>query len=153
MYSKPAGAARQALWGEPCLAARVRRVHRVVTRRYDHALARHDLTAAQLDLLMTLLTTEDAVRCIDLARALQMERSTVTRNVQRLRVRGLVASDPGPSGREAQVRVTAAGRAAAEHAAEAWFGVQQEIRARLGDEGVAALELLAHRLTDDEETS
>lgn len=139
--------AQQRLWDEPCLAARVRRVHRVVARRYDAALQAHGLTAAQLDVLMTLLTAKHPMRRIDLARALETERSTVTRNLERLQARGLVASaDTGPVG-EVDVKVTAAGRRATEGAAEAWLAAQRATRDLLGDDGVAALELVARRLT------
>jgi DNA-binding MarR family transcriptional regulator len=135
------------LWEEPCLAARVRRVHRVVARLYDEALRGHRLTAAQLDVLMTLLTAQQPMRRIDLARALATERSTVTRNLDRLQARGLVSSvETGPVG-EVHVEVTEAGRHAAESAAEAWSAAQRAAHDRLGDDGVAALELVAQRLT------
>lgn len=143
--SAKAEAARRALWEDPCLAARIRRVHRVVTRTYDDALRGCGLTAAQLDVLMTLLTADRGMRRIDLARALEMERSTVTRNLDRLASRGLVASTPAAD--EVRVVVTPAGRAAAERAAGAWFEAQKATRTRLGEEGVAALELLTDRLT------
>ena len=138
-------APRRALWEDPCLAARIRRVHRVVTRTYDDALRGCGLTAAQLDVLMTLLTAGRGMRRIDLARALEMERSTVTRNLDRLAARGLVASTPAAG--ELRVVVTPTGRAAAERAAGAWFEAQQATRTTLGEEGVAALQLLTDRLT------
>ena len=138
--------ARKALWEEPCLAARIRRVHRIVSRTYDAALKDHGLTAAQLDVLMTLLTAARSVRRIELARALEMERSTVTRNLDRLVDRGLVTAVDGDTPGEARVEVTTAGRQAAEEAADAWFSAQRAIRQQLGEDGVAALELITGRL-------
>ena len=47
--------------------------------------------------------------------------------------------------------VTAAGRQTVEAAAEAWLAAQMTTRTRLGEEGIAALDLLTRLLTDDEE--
>lgn len=143
----PTSDAVEALWSEPCLAAKVRRVHRVITGDYDRALRGTDLTVAQLDLLVTLLQA-DGRRPIDLARDLQMDRSTLSRNLERLRSRSLVSITDGETRRESQVHITAVGRRTVEAAAEAWHEAQQATRSRLGDEGVAALDLLTRRLTD-----
>lgn len=138
----------QALWEEPCLAARVRRIHRIVVRAYDDALRHRDLTGAQLDVLMTLLRAESPVRRIDLARALHMERSTVTRNLDRLIGRGLVSETVDPNSGETHVAVMPGGREAAEAAADDWYAVQRSTARRLGEDGVAALALVMHRLAD-----
>lgn len=152
MYiSHPSSLAVEALWSQSCIAAQVRKVNRVVVGVYDEALRCRGLTVAQLDLLMSLLTTAADVRPVDLARDLNMDRSTLSRNLKRLEVRGLVELVSGRNGRESQVRVTDAGREAAEQAAEAWFEAQQSIRRRLGDQGEAALGLLTGILTNDEE--
>lgn len=153
MYNgSQASAAAETLWSEPCLAAKVRRVHRVVTGGYDRALRRAGLTVAQLDLLMTLLHAEDSGRRpIDLARDLQMDRSTVSRNLERLSSRSLVAITDGETRRESKVHITSAGRRAAEAAAVAWHQAQQATRSRLGKDGLAALDLLTRLVTDPEE--
>ncbi len=146
MYNTRREKAEEALWNEPCLAAKVRRLHRVVVGAYDKALRSHRLTVAQLDLLMTLLTADRGLRPAELARALQMDGSTLSRNLARLRRRGLVTGGEGPGSRPA---VTPAGRRAAEDAAEAWLGAQRATAALLGPDGVAALDLLIRRLTSD----
>lgn len=149
MYnSPPTSAAVETLWSEPCLAAKVRRVHRVVTGSYDRALRPQGLTVAQVDLLMTLLRAEGGRRPIDLARDLQMDRSTLSRNLERLSSRSLVAMADGETRRESKVNVTAAGRQAVDAAAEAWQESQKATRSRLGDEGVDALDLLTRLVTD-----
>lgn len=148
MYNNPE--AREALWHEACLAARIRHAHRVVTRAYDDALRAHELTTAQLDLLMTLLTSASGMRRIDLARAMEMERSTVTRTVERLAARGLVRSIHDDSAGGLYLEVTPAGRQAVDVAADAWFEAQRATRDRLGEQGVAALELITQRLSGDD---
>ena len=134
------------LVGEECLAAKVRRVHRVVVRTYDDALRPEGLTVAQLDLLATLLDHGGVARPTDLGRWLLMDRSTVTRNVERLARLGLVESRPGQTGREIEVTVTATGRRAAGRSLRAWKRAQTEVAHRLGPDGVAALELLVDRM-------
>jgi DNA-binding MarR family transcriptional regulator len=146
-----ASGAVKALWREPCLAAKVRRLHRAVVGAYDEALRPHGLTVAQLDLLMTVLAAGPRVRPVDLARDLQMDRSTLSRNLDRLEDRGLVARTSGSNARESRVAVTRAGRQAAENAAAAWFATQQATRARLGPAGLKALDLLTRRLTAQED--
>ncbi len=139
------------LVGQECLAAKVRRVHRVLVRIYDDALRPHGLTVAQLDLLATLLDHQGAARPSDLGRWLLMDRSTVTRNVERLSALGLVESGPGRTGREVELSVTAAGRRLARRSLEAWERAQGETSRLLGPDGVAALALLAERVNGQEE--
>lgn len=155
MYTngRSGSAAVEALWRGPCLAAQALRLHRVIVRSYDDALRPHGLTAAQLAILMTLLTAGQDLRSVDLARRLRMGRSTVSRNLGRLDARGLATTTPGPTAREAYVAVTPAGRQAVEAAAPAWLAAQQAMRDRLGDDGIAALNTLAGLFAeeDDEE--
>ena len=135
------------LVAQECLAAKVRRVHRVVVRIYDDALRAHGLTVAQLDLIATLLDRGGGVRPSDLGRSLLMDRSTVTRNVERLRRLGLVERGPGHSRREVEVRVTDEGRQLAGRSSPAWEQAQRQVAEVLGDEGVAALDLLTQRVS------
>ncbi|MDQ4069162.1 MAG: MarR family winged helix-turn-helix transcriptional regulator [Actinomycetota bacterium] len=145
MYSSSGGGAEHV--GQECLAAKVRRVHRVVVRIYDDALRSHGLTVAQLDLIATLLDHGGAARPSDLGRWLLMDRSTVTRNVERLRRLGLVECGPGANGREVEVRVTGEGRQLADRSLAAWEQAQGEVARLLGPDGVAALDLLTQRVS------
>ncbi len=148
MYNTRRDEAVAALWTEPCLAAKVRRLHRVVVGAYDEALRPRGLTVAQLDLLMTLLTADRDLRPADLARALQMDRSTLSRNLARLRRRGLVAGGDRPG---SHLTVTAEGRRLAEDAADAWLATQRATAEMLGADGLAALDLLIRRVTAHDE--
>lgn len=152
MYNRSqASTTVETLWSEGCLAAKVRRVHRVVAGGYDRALRPEGLTVAQLDLLMTLIQAEDGRRPIDLAGDMQMDRSTLSRNLERLSSRSLVAVTNGETRRESRVHITAAGRRTVDAAAEAWRQAQQATRSRLGDEGVAALDLLTRLVANPKE--
>ncbi|HEY4769754.1 MAG TPA: MarR family transcriptional regulator, partial [Myxococcales bacterium] len=66
-----------------CLAVRVRRLGRVITRVYDAALAPHGVTIAQLNLL-TAIVAADGPRPTDLVRILDVEKSTLSRDLQRM---------------------------------------------------------------------
>lgn len=137
MYSIPTPSAT-----EPCLAARLRYVHRVILRIYEEQLRGMGLTVAQLDLLMTLAETGGRLDQADLGRNLEVDRSTVTRNLQRLQRVGYVTSGPGVSGRERRVALTNRGRERAEAALPRWRTAQDQVKELLGGQGVRALETL-----------
>jgi DNA-binding MarR family transcriptional regulator len=134
------------LMDEACLAAKVRRVHRIVVRHYDHALRESGVTVAQLDILATILELRDNVKPATLGRELLMDRSTVSRNVRRLEDLGLVKVANGPNGRDQILRLTSKGRRTADQAYVPWSAAQTELKKRLGSEGVAALDLLVEKL-------
>ncbi len=130
---------------EACIAARVRRIHRVVVSRYDEALRSLGITIGQLDMLVTLLDVGDVVSPAALGRALLMERSTVSRNVRRLESLGLVRiSGTAPHGQA--VQLTDAGKRLIDRAYEPWSNVQSEIKSEIGPQGLQALDLLVDRL-------
>ena len=129
-----------------CIAAKVRRVGRVIVRLYDDALREHGLTVAQLDMLATLLELGGRARPSELASALLAERSTITRNVARLERLGLVASSAAAHGRETTVQVTSAGEQAAICATSSWEAAQRKAAELLAPGGIAALDLLVDRI-------
>jgi DNA-binding MarR family transcriptional regulator len=118
-----------------CLALRARRLERTLTRLYDEELAGHDVTASQLSMLaaITLLGGATAAR---LGRVLDLEKSTVSRNVSRLVEAGLVDSSGG-------LRVTARGAAAFRAGHVAWRRAQRRARAALGPRTLKLLEALS----------
>jgi hypothetical protein len=78
-----------------CIAARVRRLNRVVTNVYDDALRPHKLKVSQLNILVvtaSLGIAEPARIC----EALQLDISTFSRNVERMRASGWLEVVPGP---------------------------------------------------------
>ena len=100
--------------------------------------ARHDLSVIQLRLIGVLRDREPGM--LDLARALNLEKSSATGLVDRAQRRGLVERiDAAHDGRAVHVRLTAAGHAvaravaadAAEHVAQLTEGMAERDRARL----------------------
>ena len=128
-----------------CTCSRLRRLTRRVTAVYDHALAAVGLRVTQFSLLAH-LRGHPGFAMTDLAGRLDMDRTTLTRNLAPLIAAGWVEVTPSPEdARRRLVRITAAGddiwRAARAH----WRRAQQEVRSTIGDESLAVL----HRLVDD----
>jgi len=102
------------------MASRVRRLERVLTRIYDDAIRDQGLTGSQVELLAAVQlsgpTTSAAV-----GRLLQLEKSTVSRNLARLAAAGLVDASDG-------LRITPRGGAAIAACHRGWQAAQREAR-------------------------
>jgi DNA-binding MarR family transcriptional regulator len=86
----PSTAAR-AIAGE-CVATRVQMLGRAVTRLYDDALRPHGVTAAQLAMLVTIVTSDPPVHAAGLSAKLDVEKSSLSRNLRRMEERGWIRS-------------------------------------------------------------
>lgn len=129
-----------------CLLTRTRRISRVITSIYDHAMRPHGLNSSQFSLLVTIAKLGGASRA-EIGRANYQERSTLTRNLAPLLEEGWVeemVSDGG--GRSRPVIVSEAGRKLLATALPAWRAAQEEAKKMLGDEGVAAMVKVADSL-------
>lgn len=127
-----------------CTSLRLRKISRLVSQRYDQALAALGLKSTQYSLLSHIVALEP-VRPADLAQAMAMEPSTLTRNLKPLLEAGWVELRPGDDGRSRQVRSTAAGRELRQAARRLWRQAQDDLTATLGAPRVRQL----HRLLDD----
>jgi DNA-binding MarR family transcriptional regulator len=119
---------------ETCLAFRVRRLNRRVTRIYDAVLRPFDVTIAQFNMLVALGLGLD-LRAGDLSRALDLEKSTVSRNVKRLADRHLVSTVA--DGRA--LKLTAAGKRLVARALPAWREAQREAAVAIDADLMSAL--------------
>jgi DNA-binding MarR family transcriptional regulator len=127
-----------------CGNLKLRQADRVVSRHYDHHLAAAGLKTSQYSLLGHIAALAP-VRPADLADQMQLEPSTLTRNLQPLVAQGWVAMGPGPDARSRQVTLTDAGRAKHAEAKRAWKRAQLAFNERLGPARVAEL----HGLLDE----
>lgn len=114
----------------PCLCESLRRAARTVTRMYDEALRPAHLRTTQFSLLGYLSRTSD-VRVCDLAAALQLDDTTLPRNLRPLDKRGLVEVRQGSDWREKRVSITAAGRKILAGAAPLWIAAQERLKSRV----------------------
>jgi DNA-binding MarR family transcriptional regulator len=122
-----------------CVALRARRLSRLVTRRFEDALRGQEITVAQFTLLGA-TTLGGPLRPARLARMLDLEKSTLSRNLRVLVAGGLVRIDAPESGGGQLVSVTERGRRALIAALPAWREAQARAMAALGDAGVGRLE-------------
>jgi DNA-binding MarR family transcriptional regulator len=125
-----------------CFAVRVRLLNRIVTRIYDEALRPVGMTANQMNILAVLENMTEA-QPSDLCRVLYMEKSTVSRNVERMRQQGWLHERPGPDGRAVLLATTARGRALLIRAMPLWEDAQEQVCKLLGESGAASVARLA----------
>ena len=122
---------------EVCTCHRVRSLARRLTVLYDAALAGHGLTVTQYAALVTLARSTAPVPVAELARRLQMDRTTTSRLVGPLEAAGLLARANTSAGRgDARSRplhVTPKGRRRLGAAVPAWRAAQSEVNAILGE--------------------
>jgi DNA-binding MarR family transcriptional regulator len=129
-----------------CTCSRVRVLARRLTGLYDAALAAHGLTVTQYATLVALARGEAPLAVSELARRLQMDRTTTSRLVGPLELAGWVArgSDRAPGDARARpLRITAKGRRVLQAANPAWHAVQARVDALLGE----TLKQTLHRAT------
>src|SRR5262245_59115878 len=128
-----------------CIAVRVRLLNRVVTSLYDEALRPIGLKVSQLNILVAaakLGLARPAVVC----EILQLDASTLSRNVERMRRNGWIETAAEDDGRMQPFRLTAKGRRLLDRAVPAWRQAQEKATELLGDNGVAVLTKTAARL-------
>ena len=128
-----------------CLAGRARLISRVVSGIHEDALRPHGITTAQMGILAVAAAHDDP-QGSDVASALYMEKSTLSRNLDRMIDHGWLDIVPGDDGRSQRLRATPAGRRLVEKVAPAWRSAQRQARALLGKQGAAALAQLGDRL-------
>ena len=114
-----------------CACGRLRRATRALTQLYDDAMAPSGLRVTQFSLLRT-LAREGPLRISDLASSTLLDRTALSRNLDPLIARGLVASVRGRDGRTRDVALTAPGERAVRDASPHWRRAQALVRRRLG---------------------
>jgi DNA-binding MarR family transcriptional regulator len=122
-----------------CVAMRVRLLNRRVTRLYDAALRPYGITTAQLNIITALALTGGA-RATDIADALAIEKSTLSRNLARMVERGWISSNDEEHGMGKELRLLAAGRDVFQQAMPAWRAVQRQARKELEPALLSALD-------------
>jgi DNA-binding MarR family transcriptional regulator len=129
-----------------CVCTSLRMASRVVTRRYDSALAPAGLRTAGYSILAR-LDAEGAMALGELAARLALERTTLSRELRPLVEEGLaqLAGDPGDR-RRTLVELTPTGARAVARARPLWSAAQAELAAEFGGERADALRAELHAL-------
>lgn len=127
-----------------CTNLKLRQLMRRLSQLYDAELARAGLKTTQYSLLSHVLKL-GPLRPGELAQAMKMDASTLSRNLRPLVAAGWVTLGAGGDARSRSVAVTPEGRAKREEARECWRVAQDTLNRQLGVQRVRAL----HDLVDE----
>ena len=129
-----------------CMVSNTRMAARAVTRRYDAYLRPFGVTATQLSLLGG-LRQMPAATVSEIAEARGFDRTTLTRNLDRLEEMGLVTSHHPDRGNGRIAEITPKGDALIEQMLPLWRQAQAEMKAELSsktfDDSIKMLQRLA----------
>ena len=129
-----------------CMVSNSRMAARAITRRYDAYLRPFGMTATQLSLLGGLREMAGAT-VSEIAEARGFDRTTLTRNLDRLEATGIVASRHPDHGNGRISEITPKGEALLEQLLPLWRQAQAEIQAELSprtfDDSLKVLKRLA----------
>jgi DNA-binding MarR family transcriptional regulator len=128
-----------------CIAVRLRRLNRVVTNFYDDALRPLGLRVSQLNILIVTAKLGLA-RPAQVCEFLQLDTSTLSRNVKPLQAHGWLEIMPDEDARAQPFRLTPQGKRLIEKAVPAWEDAQRRASELLGGEGIALLDRATKKL-------
>ncbi|TMH08873.1 MAG: winged helix-turn-helix transcriptional regulator [Betaproteobacteria bacterium] len=137
-----------------CTNLKLRQLSRRVTRHYDAIVSATGLKNTQYSLLSHVVVL-GPIQLSALAAKMQLDPSTLTRNLQPLIAHGWLALEPGDDARSRRVIATPEGQALRTEAQRAWKRAQLSLNERLGSERVARLHALLDEcmaLLDDAES-
>src|SRR5271168_645526 len=114
-----------------CLGGCVRKLNRMVSAIYDGALAGAGLKTSQFGVLVAVANRKKA-RPAELTKLLQLDESTLSRNVERMCARGWLRLQRDEDRRSHQIEITDKGQALVRKCLPAWRQAQAEVSERLG---------------------
>jgi DNA-binding MarR family transcriptional regulator len=130
-----------------CTNFKLRQLVRRVSQLYDAEVGKAGLKTTQYSLLSSVLH-HGPIRPGDLAAAMTMDASTLTRNLKPLIAAGWLDVAPGDDGRSRSVSITAAGRNKRAEAQRHWKAAQDRLNQLLGMEAVRSLHALVDTSLD-----
>ena len=110
-----------------CLVFNTRMAARAVTRRYDGLLRPYGVTSAQFSLLGGLKHGEGQT-VSEIAERNGIDRTSLTRNLDRLEKMGLIVSRPAKKGNARMCELTGEGQVLVEELVPLWVKAQGEMR-------------------------
>ena len=124
--------------GPVCICNNLRRAARLVTNYYDKLFEPTGLRVSQLTLLVVLYRA--GIQTInEMAEKLELDRTTLTRNLKPLANQGLLTIAPGGDQRTRVVALTPAGEAVLIKALPLWEQAQSHMVEGLGEANAALL--------------
>ncbi len=130
----------------PCYCLRMRKASLAVSAFYNRILAPSKVTSRQYFLLASIGRLGScSVR--ELADAVELDRSTLSRSLKPLREQGMVADQKVGGAKSSRLELTDQVRAALSEALELWQKAQSSLAEQIGPEGLEALEKTFAALT------
>ncbi|HKB52535.1 MAG TPA: MarR family winged helix-turn-helix transcriptional regulator [Ramlibacter sp.] len=130
-----------------CTNHKLRQLMRRIAQHYDAQLAGSGLKTTQYSLLSHIVKL-GPIRPGELARAMKMDASTLTRDLRPLVDAGWAQIGAGPDARSRLVAATDAGRDKRREAQRRWRVAQEAINESLGPQRVIALHALVDECMD-----
>lgn len=125
-----------------CIAGKVRKIDRVITGIYDRELKNLGIRITQA--IMLVLLMRGARGCSGLGRSLLMDKSTVSRNVERMRKNGWVRMTENQ-----MVEITKEGVDLVMSVEPAWERAQNACAEILKEDGLESVDLLLKRISEN----
>ncbi len=121
-----------------CIGARLRVINRVVTGVYDDAIRPFGMKISQVNILVVASKLETATPS-QIGAILKMDRSTISRNVERMKGKGWFKAIAAKDGRSHLLKVTAKGAKALKNILPAWRKAQKKTLKILGEKSASAI--------------
>ena len=115
-----------------CACSNVRKTARVLTQEYDRSITPSGLKTTQFSTL-AVIRSLGPIMITDLAKAMEIERTSLTRNLKLIERDGLIKSRSGEDARSRIVEITGAGQEKLDEAQALWKIVQSRIVEKFGE--------------------
>jgi DNA-binding MarR family transcriptional regulator len=116
---------------EGCACFNVRKVSRQLSQLYDHALEPSGLKNTQFTML-AVASEAGPISITDLSQLLDLDRTTLTRNLRIMEREGFIVVGSGKDARSKTVTLSAKGRSRLKQATPLWRNAQAKILKRFG---------------------
>lgn len=117
---------------QQCIAVRIRLLSRMVTNIYDSALSPFGVKLNQISILVFVQLAGEVGYDV-LCRRLKMEKSTVSRNIERMKKKGWLDVVSANGERRRLLRITPAGEKLLDAVHDVWKNAQKRAVRLLGD--------------------
>ena len=125
-----------------CFSMRMRFLNRTVNSIYDEVFRELGITASQANMLVAIVKYED-LSPTRLGQILNIEKSTLSRNLDRMRKAGWIEIVEPVTGRTHSLKITQAGKDLMPTMFPLWQKAQESVQQLLGEQGSADLKASA----------
>lgn len=129
---------------ETCICTALRQAAAQSTAFYDAALAPSGIKVTMFRLLRR-IDAATSISITELADVVNLDRSTLGRNLRVLEKQSLIRTGTGKDGRTRMVSLTESGRASLQAAVPLWRQAQQDYAERIGADTLALLDRVINR--------